>query len=152
MELNRKSWHARLYKMHNTFYPESLCTYFWAVILYVVIFPLEMVSMFHRDLRESDGLGVRIVVSIVIWLILLTPLIDLASKGLEFTIGNYLYALFEFLCTVLIFMLTLISVLGIGYAGMKGYDKISNRKQGPTLVGEWWKGFKGKYCPKIDWK
>lgn len=150
MELKKNSWHARLYKMHNTYFPDSLCNYFWAIVLYVAIFPLEMVSMFTKDLRTSHHIGARALISSLIWLILLTPMVDLVNK--EFTISTYFGALFRFLSISLIVMGSLATLGGLIYGIGVIVKRRNDKSPGPTLVGEWWRGFKGKYCPAINWK
>lgn len=150
MELKKNSWHAKLYKMHNTYFPDSLCNYFWAVVLYVAIFPLEVVSMFSKDLRTSYHIGARVVISMLVWLVLLTPLTSIIDK--EVTVSAYFYALFEFLFIAIATIAFVGALIGIIYAISTLSIKTSRKTSGPTLVGEWWRGFKGKYCPAINWK
>jgi hypothetical protein len=146
MEIRKESWHAKFYLLHELYLPQSLCPYFWRLLLYIALLPIQGIPLLFKRLRDPEVFGARIVIGVALLSFLFMPLLGEGSYITEFiTMMIALAAIVGLFC--------LIGSIIYGIYKVTEYvneSKIYSSK--PTVVGEWWKGFKGKYCPKIDWK
>lgn len=175
MNLNLNSTSAKLYRW---FYavkemPQSLCPYFWKLILmWAFILPYTILSlptilMDLKDPEEKRTIGERAGIGFVVWFILFMIICSLSWIGLFFVTPT----------KDGIFM----NILGIGaigwlvaiiFGGIELFkwakEKWENRhvrytelgyriwdepkEKQPSIITEFVKAKYNKYCPKINWK
>lgn len=167
MELKSNSWHAKLYRWNFGYYlPQSLCPYFWATILSIVTLVTSWYLYIPKNLREDINGWNKLFIGLMVD-ICFGVLLFLVKDGrpdytwLEAT--GVLLLLVVAICTGIALLVGIIGAIimaveGIGvYLKKRKYAKLAKmEEQGiepqPSMVQTWWKGFIGKYCPKIDWK
>lgn len=158
MELSKKSFTAKLYSWFydadlNYYYhqPKSLCNYFWAIIwmyiFLIVTLPLQipgfLINSYFGHKRESSSLaGICFyVVNFIVGSIIL----GIISIFKPFDKNTILEGISNFgIATSVIIISSIILFLIIKY--------FTERSSSTTIVGEYIKAKKNKYCPKIDWK
>jgi hypothetical protein len=148
--LSKKSWHTWLYRQFFSEYSlrktNNLCPYFWKIVLCVIILPVSfvlalpaLIFMLVADIKDKSSLGESVGKGFAMWAALglvinMIAIFFTANKAVQlfgligWTFGGVL---------VLGLIITLIS------------ESLENRT---TLVGEFMKAKKNKYCPKIEWK
>lgn len=157
MKLKTNSWHA---KLHNFVYtndlPQNLCPYFWKVLLAIALFipcviiqlPGLIIGLFSKEKLDS---GDRYAYGGVTWfLILVLILFSSATFNLvKMLIGAYSYKWDVAVAGIFIWGLIILisSILGIRYL----LNKRSEKEKEPSIIIEFFKAKKNKYCPKIDW-
>jgi hypothetical protein len=173
MKLNINSTSAQLYRW---FYatqqmPESLCPYFWKLVLmWVFIVPytilsLPVILMDRKDL-ERRTTGERAGTGVIIWFILFMLISMLSWIGLFFVTPVKDSAYMDILAAGGIGWLFSIVIGALeGYKALKDWNyrrKIKYNEDGyriwdeptekhPSIIKEFIKAKYNKYCPKIDW-
>lgn len=156
MEINKNNWHAKFYYWTYKNHPNSLCPYFWKLILAFVLLPLTFVGYLIPTFREDEDnvLSVYFAVTVLFWILL----------GFGWETGNNMFETYHiFLSTFLGFLILLFGIavaltvlFGIGYFFAEWLPEhiYKNRREEPktNLIKERIKAFKGKYCPKITWR
>lgn len=154
--LSKKSWHFWLYKQ---FFPvssysmrkmDNLCPYFWKVVLCILILPVSFVlalpalifMLFFIDSENREPLGDVVGKGFAVWVVLgllisMVAMFFSNNKAIEaFGLVGWVFG----------------GVLLLGAIISAVYDKLKNRVSSkPTLLGEFLKAKKNKYCPKIQW-
>lgn len=141
MELSEKSWLAKFYKVSfgTIELPQSLCPYFWGLVLTFVLIPLTLPFMvgcriFAKNWGNNFDVWVKVILGICFWG-LITLLITSPVKtgiGIGFSV---------------------LAIGGsIGILILIDYLADSKTPEPILIVKESWKGFIGKYCPRITWK
>ena len=174
MKLNINSVSARLYRwFYSTAQmPQSLCPYFWKLVLmWVFIVPYTIISLpcILMDLKDPDHktTGERAGVGIILWFILFMLISMLSWFGLFFATPTKDSIWWHAIGAGLI---------GWGVAFVFGCvalfkwskEKWDNRRikydedgyriweepkeKQPSIITEFIKAKYNKYCPKIDWK
>lgn len=176
MKLNINSVSARLYRWFyaTSVMPQSLCPYFWKLVLmWVFILPYTILSLpcILIDLTDrgdsSKSTGERAGVGFIMWFILVMILCMLSWIGLFFAMPTK-DSIFSH--TLMIGALGWIAVIVFG--GIELYkflkEKWENRnvkydehgwriweepkEKEPSIITSFIKAKYNKYCPKIDWK
>lgn len=162
MKLNPKSWHSQLYTLYTDNRPGiNFCNYFWAIILFTIAVPITLPILIWNKF-VNRYIPPYIVLPLVVLISLFTR--DYGNHmAMDFTFLNVVtlflkgyYALFIGLivvCAVLIGIAFIVS-----YATMK-YSEYQRRKNPegiekeskPNMIITWFKAFKEKNCPIIDW-
>ena len=174
MKLSRNSISAKLYRWFyaTSNLPESLCPYFWKLILmWVFILPYTAISVpsILMDLKEPSDktTGERAGVGVIMWFIIFMLVCMLSWAGLIFDepVNNSLW--FHMLAAGFIgWGVTIIfSVAGLfkwtkeklenrhikyDEDGYRIWDPVKEKQ--PSIIKEFVKAKYHKYCPKIDWK
>lgn len=154
MNISKTSLHAKIYKtVYGDRFPNNLCPYFWKMVLsLIIIIPLLLISLPKIILdkinkNESEplvnaenwggGFGIYIALFAVFTMIYcwFFPFRgnDLASIGYAIWIGIG------------------IVTLGISLAKLIDMYRERNKEKNPSIVSEFIKAKKNKYCPKINW-
>ena len=174
MKLNINSVSARLYRWFyaTTQMPQSLCPYFWKLVLmWVFILPYTILSLpcILMDLKDPDHktTGERAGVGLIMWFIVGMITCMLSWIGLFFVTPTKDSVFFNMVGVGLIGWLAAIIFGGIAlfkWAKEKWenryvrYDEFGYRiwlkpkEKQPSIITEFVKAKYNKYCPKIDWK
>lgn len=138
MEINKNSWHSKFYYVSYRELPQSLCEYFWKLVLALTLLPLTWAGYAIKSSREQIY-GVKINTGLIFWMLFwfVPYMVSIGNntsflQSLILSIGGYIFLTVVTLITILIIYL------------------ISKSKK-PNIVTERWKAFKGKYCPQITW-
>lgn len=173
MKLNINSISARLYRWFYTTQqmPESLCPYFWKLVLmWVFIVPYTIISLpvILMDQKEPErrSTGERAGMGFIIYFILFMLITMLSWIGLFFVTPVKDSPYMNILVTGGIGWFFSIVIGGIeGYKALKDWNyrrKIKYNEDGyriwdepkekqPSIIAEFVKAKYNKYCPKIDW-
>lgn len=175
MKLNINSLSARLYRWFyaNSKMPQSLCPYFWKLILmWVFILPYSILSlpviiMERLDKSAGNSTGERAGVGFIIWFILFMLISMLSWAGLLFAtpVKESLWShilvtgALGWLASIIFGAIALFKWSKEKWENRKiKYDEHGYRiwtkpepKQDSILVS-FIKASYNKYCPKIDWK
>lgn len=159
MTLNENSITARLYRWfyNQKTMPESLCPYFWKLLLmWVFIIPYSVITVpplpITKGFHTNTGLE-KVIGSLLIWfaafliicMVAAIPLLIIDVKNLD----NF------FVSLGLLVWAALIIISGIAlifYTIGKIKDKQYNKEKQDSVVKEFIKAKYNKYCPKITWK
>lgn len=160
MRLSKNSINARVYSfVYGNSLPTNLCPYFWKSLLALLLLPLVLVfQLFYYPLSpikwfkeeiSGDRFSERTMgVCFMIVILLLT--------GLGFFINDffvdYVEGSFGFVMSLLGFACSVV-IVGATFwiVGGKLENKLKNREKRPSLIKEYFKAKKGKYCPQIEW-
>ena len=155
MIISKNSWHYRLLKFSygNWGIPKNLCPYFWKLV--VTIFATIIFSVFNiwghkiiKDKSIDEGFisFTNFVVGSLCWVVCL---ILFVMGAVFFTTDQKLKETGYCLWIITIFV-------GVSLGSMTLYDYIKSKRthkiKPPSLVKEFLKAKKNKYCPKIDFK
>ena len=173
MKLSRNSISAKLYRWFyaTSNLPESLCPYFWKLVLmWVFILPYTVISIpsMLMDLKEpSDkNTGEKAGVGLIMWFIIFMLVCMISWAGLIFAepAKNSLW----FHMLGIGFMGWVVAIV-FGTVGLFKWskEKLENRhvkydedgyriwepvkEKQPSIIKEFVKAKYNKYCPKIDW-
>lgn len=171
MKLNINSVSARLYRWFyaTSVMPQSLCPYFWKLILmWVFILPYTILSLpcILIDLKESDykTTGERAGVGLIMWFIIGMITCMLSWIGLFFVTPTkeslFINMLFiggiGWMFAIIIGCVALFKWIKEKWENRHiRYDENGRRIWEPkqsSIVAEFIKAKYNKYCPKIDWK
>jgi len=184
MELNLNGVSARLYRW---FYvtdrmPESLCPYFWKlVIAYILVTPVAVlilpIFLFkQQDLVETPSH--RFFIGVILWVVLSLAIMmivgPLSTLFTGFLHDGSFLAIIQSMGFLTLFVVVTISlVAGIIYLASKIKEENRRRRSEwiwdeygdyiknpdyspyaakPNIIIEFIKATYHKYCPKIDWK
>lgn len=144
MEIRKNRWHAKLYNIAYKRLDQSLCTYFWKLVLALVLLPFTFIWYLIPCTRNNEGLSGYIFCSLV------TTFFIIIGR----TIGSDIFGDFSFVSGLVGFVLTVVgSALIVGILILIAYLlHLAGETKRETLIGERFKGFKNKYCPRIEWK
>jgi len=173
MKLSRNSISAKLYRWFyaTSNLPESLCPYFWKLVLmWVFVLPYTVISIpsMLMDLKEPSDktTGERVGVGLIMWFIIFMLVCMLSWAGLIFAEPTDNSFWFHMLATG--FIGWGIAIV-FGAAGLFKWtkEKLENRhikydedgyriwepvkEKQPSIIKEFVKAKYNKYCPKIDW-
>lgn len=144
MEIRKNTWHAKLYNIAYKRLDQSLCTYFWKLVLALVLLPFTFIWYLIPYTRNNMGLGGYTFSSFIVFVFI--------SVGR--LLGKDVFGDFSFVSGLLGFVLLVVGILLIiGLLVLFVYLlNLAGETKRETLVGERLKGFKNKYCPRIEWK
>lgn len=172
IQLNKNSWHARFYRWSHGIdsLPQSLCTYFWNLVLTIVFAPLVMplslaglLNMWVHKLLLQDDWEWSEYRRDGVYCLDLVATSTLYTMGLGL-VGCALYAgvtawgathlnplqivgvtvwIVIILCTLVFCLVSLVNWLS---------SQNYNSEKKPSLLKEFIKAKVNKYCPKINWK
>lgn len=174
MKLNINSISANLYRWFyaTSKMPQTLCPYFWKLILmWVFILPytilsLPVILMARKD-TEHRSTGERAGIGVIIWFILFMLGCMLSYVGLfwanpkkdtfflfTLTVGFIGWALTIIFSAVGLFKWTKEKLenrhIRYDEDGYRIWDPVKEKQ--PSIIKEFVKAKYHKYCPKIDWK
>lgn len=139
MNISRKSWHYKLIDLYIFDPSESLCVYFWQVILFSLISLLLVVF-----------------VCTAIWMIIITPIFSmlwaLPVHGFEYAISDeYAYSGLVGSGIAMFTIEAIVMVMALLYYVFK---KLTSRTYHilPDFASEYVKAKKEKVCPRIIFK
>lgn len=165
MNLKLNSWHFWLYKHSYSGTPQTLCPYFWKLLFAIVLLPITFMGYLIPAVRHDRNLFLHGLVTFLIGFLIFLGFI-LGEKHYE---GNILLATLYGLGTMLL-TICIVCVAGALIAGLifsireaviyiqdkredAYYERLAEGKEPKKyILVEWWKGFKGKYCPRINWE
>ncbi len=143
MELKTTSWHSKLYNYsYTSSLPNNLCSYFWKVILAMIVSPLSLpVGLSMR----GENLALKTFVNIICLVC--------------FCICSFAFIYAPLIEEDFIPMISILIIIGIGlliygfYNLVEYLDKRNRYKpKQPNIFIEYIKATKENYCPKITWK
>jgi hypothetical protein len=157
MRLRLNSWHALFYKANYRGLPMSLCTYFWKLVLAILLIPFTFIGLLVAPIREEKSTVLNVCTTTILYLSVLAGYV-IGNDLIEITDPTMLQYLLLSLLGVGAMILAGIAVsLIVGIPALLIYfiqKKVENEKydsEKKYVVIEWWRGFKGKYCPRINW-
>lgn len=145
MEIRKNTWHAKLYNIAYKRLDQSLCTYFWKLVLALVLLPFTFIWYLIPGTRNNAGLGGYTFFSFIMFVFI----------TIGRMIGKDAFGDFSFVSGLLGFVLLAVGVaLLIGFVVLSAYllHLAAESTKRESLIGERLKGFKNKYCPRIEWK
>lgn len=162
MKLNQKSWHAMYYKWASLkMMPDNLCSYFWKLLMLIILFPLLLIFALPEILIVS--------ISYIIIKIKKDEFIYFIDEwesrwGINFLIYFLIAMIYGYINALInhfneTIAITVIVIVTISIFAVINYFRKKSKKseiktakvKKPSLISEYWKAFKGKYCPRIDW-
>lgn len=160
MKASTQSLHAKLYKFtYLGNLPESLCPYFWKLVLATIIFipnfilQLPAICMDKFDLTEEnchDRMGRGFAFYFIIIVAILFAVGNYNIVG--YFAGNNFYP--DMIPpAVVIDIIALAVLIVVGYHSIKdAYSiKYPYKEKHPSIIKEFVKAKYNKYCPKIEW-
>lgn len=153
MELSRQGKLARLYKWTYTRnewqLPNSLCPYFWMLLIAVILFPITWVSYPFYACNVVS----RFFKSLGCW----ATFVAAGALLSNVVMGDY---------TLILIILTLIGIVAAGIiivsigaliaggtaAACQKVSKSNFVQETKSIISEKSSSFKDSYCPKINWK
>lgn len=177
MELNINSLSARVYReVYNTRHmPESLCPYFWKLVLayslFIVLIPLLIpywiIERFDESYKEHKApIGAKALIGFLMYgflLLIFTIVVFISAFWITYYKGSAMYS-FYIGGSLTSLILGIVCV----YLGIKTIYEQHRRRQRkrlynengnnlpleekPNLIVEFVKAKYNKYCPKITWK
>ena len=150
MVLSKKSWHYWLYKQFFTRTPTNLCSYFWKALIsiifvtvaFILSLPWALIRVLINDPFEDEDdrrLGPMTGLGLISWFVLFTAvsmiLMFFSKKNVIIALGG----------TGWLISASLLVVVLVEYL-------LKKKPLSKTLLGEFIKAKKGKYCPSIEWK
>lgn len=124
MKLSTKSWHYRLYEFYyDSYAPNNLCTYFWKLVWAILVY-------------ATGGVFFLTSAGIVLYQMFIIPFLSVNDRTL----------------CVTLWMLAIVITTTVLVSNYLKNRKRVYKEDKPTIVGEYWKAFKGKYCPSIQWE
>jgi len=159
MKANKKSIHARLYKItYSSALPQNLCPYFWKLILATVVFipnfiiqlPVLIYDLFTGG--DNDSPKEKIENGFFTYFALGLLFLYLTSQYylIKAAFGCYSYEK-GFANGGLIVDGFIVGLITFGVIGSI-FEKRQNNDKEPSIISEFIKAKYNKYCPKIDWK
>jgi hypothetical protein len=176
------SFHARLYmSSYNASHydlPAQLCGYFWKCVLaFVLMIPAYPGLIWNHYRKEERFEAIWMSLHVPAAMLVGTIPQAITDKHPHYTLyGVYLWGMLEF-----IGIFILLVIIGIIHVGIKEYtqrrrwikfytlqrknpERLANEiwkdvdgtnsssNRPSNLAIEWLKAFKGKYCPKLEWR
>ena len=121
----------------------NFCDWAWMYIFAVLSLPFTWITLWKRFSSAYDN-GAKLITRIIIGFMA------------QFLIGFYILGLvyrtrgtLEFTGVIAVFTLA-IFLFAFGMAKLIIWA--SNQPEKKSIIGETWKSYKEKYCPKIEWK
>ncbi len=141
MELSEKSWLARFYKTSygTNVLPQSLCPYFWGLVFALLVSPLTTPlilgnRLFNKRWNDYSDIYIKTIVGATIWGLVIALIMSPVKVGIGLGV-------------------TVLGIGGIiGLFLLVGYLVDSKTPEPILIVKESFKGFIGRYCPRITWK
>jgi|GEM_PF-5247768 len=126
--LSKKSWHSWLFRStYGVPLPQNLCTYFWGVVLAVILaVPFAITHIVHIFTKKRHFTH--------LWFSIIPYWVFNLSMN-----WRYVFVL-----------LGIVVLSGLGFA--LSLLMPSLKSENDNLFIERFKAFKGKYCPKINWR
>jgi hypothetical protein len=174
MKLNINSNSAQLYRWFygTSRMPESLCPYFWKLVLmWTFILPYSILSlpviiMERLDRSQTHSTGERAGLGFIVWFVILILIGMVSWFGLLFVepVKNTIYyhltviGFFGWVLSLGIGITTLYNYLVKKYKESKiKYDEDGRRIWNPepkqdSIIVSFIKASYNKYCPRIDWR
>lgn len=156
MKLSKNSINARVYSfVYGNSLPTNLCPYFWKSLLALLLLPLVSVFQllyyplssitwvkenFGHDAREKRVAGLLV---LFMSFILFMVGVFISASVFTYYQGTFLYFIFS-LGGGLLGAVAII-IIAITCAGLVEKTKKT------SLIKEYFKAKKGKYCPQIEW-
>lgn len=168
MKLTVNSWHYKAYQLLTGNTPNNnFCDYFWTLVLNVFTLPItfpyyliiSVISLFPRQNREWKGNSYTLTSKTY-----KEKFIE-ASEMILF--GKFLISAVLFIFSMCFITYTLKTIIGVCFLALvigffilldkfddsdTKYKITNNIQEIAEMTGEAWLSFKGKYCPKIEWK
>lgn len=159
MKLSKKSWHYRLNMWYTWSVPKNLCSYFWRTVWYLLILPITLILFIPRGIlwlfskkRSWDGfieeyllvlttntaLGLLFCMIIMFWH--WAPS-ERDPWGVIFTLGCVGWVI-----------LTLAGIVWVVEILQERSRSKGREEKKPSLLREYLRAKKNKYCPKIEWE
>jgi len=148
------SWHYKFWKLNyagwfgNDEPNENFCDYFWALVWATLMLPITWIGLIYKGISgETGAFGRNIVNTLMAYAVL-----SLAGVFIGTTVKHGFWAI---LGPLLIILAVSVVILLIVYYFKEVFPQSSvsrNLSETSDIIGEGWKSFKGKYCPKIDWQ
>ncbi|ARB05891.1 hypothetical protein fHeYen901_118 [Yersinia phage fHe-Yen9-01] len=140
MKISKKSWHYRLHMFYSNKYyiPKTLCGYFWKTVGYCA-FVLFKISV---------ALGAGAIMGF--------PILKAILTALSISLSSVVFVPLSIISGLIAIVIILSICLGGSFLVFKGYEaskdfvKTKTKDREPTLVGEFIKAKKSKYCPLIE--
>lgn len=159
MKLNLNSWHAKLYKNSYNGLPETLCPYFWKLLLAIVLLPITFVGYLFPFIREAKSLFLNFLATFIAAAIIVTSY-GLGENFIEYcSLKDQIIGFMIGLGTMILVFAAITAILFVifyldDYLEDRKYQRRWNRNEPKKqwIIVEWWKGFYGKYCPRINWE
>lgn len=151
MEISKKSWHARLYKFSYDELPNNFCEYFWKLFLAVVLLPISWIGCLFN---KGEKLAENVFITIAFYLGLIFLPLAIAEKQYgALSFKSYLIGLGYIIGSIAMTSGVLYCIYSISqWQDNRTSRKVAVKEKKPNLIKERYKAFKGKYCPKINWK
>jgi hypothetical protein len=162
MNLKSNSWHAKLYRLNFEYeLPQSLCPYFWKTVASLATLPVNWFLQFGDGPRAMN-FGSKTMLGVMTNLLfgIMVYIIKDVNPDLSWALS-----IIAALGAILVVVLGVLLIIGIVYVSVISAEAVtdylrrrrfkSSNSDEPiktNMLKEWWKGFTGKYCPKIDWK
>lgn len=161
MELNSNSISAKLYRWfynrHAYEMPQSLCPYFWQLLLmYVLIVPYVLIALpylfFNKGKNQSISTGIFGPIIIYVLMYIIFSMITLIFGLFVHKLPNT----FFWVTTINIgvntwLIVSVYFVVRLIFSIIDGNGK-TLKEEKPNLLVEFVKAKYNKYCPKITWK
>jgi hypothetical protein len=156
MTLNYQSIIAKLYRWFyfKTEMPNNLCIYFWQLmVMWIFILPYFLLTFWNRFtpskndmIDKGTAIGIGVILHIIAF-ILISMIIGIL--GLFFNFSSPVLSTISFIGNIL-WLFTII--VFISWAAIILLQKIEKSEKRPSIILEYFKAKKNKYCPKIEWK
>lgn len=138
--------------------PKDLCSFFWKSLFSMILLPFAWVSHIFNILahRSRPDNGMPAFLGIVISILMLTI-------GFAMTLGsNYRDSsiFFKYLVGLISFTVIVAVILGLEFlahtiarfVGRFRTDEYKPKKEKQSgMIATYWKAFKEKHCPRIEW-
>ena len=168
IKINQNSWHVRCYELMYGVnqLPNNLCAYFWkavlAVLLYPVFFILELPKRiidnkeFKKDRFKGYFGNIHWLVGICIYvgLFCIYCMIAIFFIGLATDVISPI-GVISWLILVVVGIMLLVEKFDEWRKERKRIQRMKNglkpiyKEDKPNIIVEYFKAWKGKYCPKI---
>lgn len=151
MDIRRNSWHAKAFSSFypNSSLPKSLCNYFWAtliaVLLYIPAYPTLIINRYYHT-NIPGGVGVAFTILGTMCGYLISNLLPTTNLFVIHIVGMLSITII----TGLILGLIYLSIVVTDMITLTKY-KLSKKTDSNIVIAQV-KSIKNKYCPHINWK
>lgn len=164
MNLQLKSWHTILYKNTYQGLPDSLCPYFWKLLIAMLLLPITWGGYVIPNIRYTKSIFLNFMTTVCFYTIgYIIYNISLSiypeQEGIwEMLLGITVATGYIVGVTVAISAIFILIYLASTYISDTTKSVMYKRRltnedkpKKTYILIEWYKAFKGKYCPKINW-
>lgn len=150
MNLRKNSWHSALVQStYGEGLTESLCTYFWKLVLSIVVLPFTFLAhIANLFCRGYVFPGVSSAALLFVSFLFGFGFVPEGSSPRDLGLWGLLWRGFLTIVGIALFTL-IVYYIRLGIMRVSTKKKTFNK---PNILVEYWKAFKGRYCPKITWK